>query len=167
MHSHVVNLLRQTAITFIRKRLRPIDTEPPKAKIAAADFAATGASETVVHGKDDGRRYSTRSNVELTKNYLVQLRNDVEASGGRFVIFYIPSSADTRRYRATQEHAVDEKTVKTVVENEDIRVFSLTPVLTGSGVSMNQLYFVEGHLMPVAHSLVAAFMISSLFEDSK
>ena len=140
-----------------------MDTGLPKAEVAAAGVAATGASKTVVHDKNDGRRYSTRSNVELTKNYLVQLRNDVEASGGRFVIFYIPSSAETRRYRATQEHSGDETAVRTVAENEDIRVFSLTPVLADSGVSMNQLYYVEGHLMPTAHSLVAAFMVSSLF----
>lgn len=129
-HSHLANLLKQTAINYIyHNRSNEIEKEGP-----------------------------SEEDVEITRRLYAQLIKECENIGSTLIFFYIPWITEVEAYRQNRALSKWEMAIKRIVDDDVGQFLSLTPAFVDSGQPVDRFYFAEGHWTVLAHSLAANFI---------
>jgi hypothetical protein len=97
-----------------------------------------------------------------TDALLAELQGEVERSGARFVLAYVPSFYDTRAMRRAGSASAAEGLVARFCARRGLPFVSFTACLAASRVPLSRLYHLEGHWTAPAHEAAGAEMARAL-----
>ncbi len=117
----------------------------------------------IIQYPDIDTGYANDRRKRLAEIYLKNLITAVKATGGDFMIFYIPISQEVERFRESHTRFNEETAINEIVKAQGEVLWSLTPVIAASGEPVEKLYFKEdGHWTALGHALAARYMSETI-----
>lgn len=138
-HSHVAGLVRRVAVGALG------DTGPGPSLYDLDTLSAPTP-------------YSEPYRAWLADVYLEALRDEVQARGGRFLAFYLPSAAEVASLRRTGQPTEDETTFLSVLGRLGVDGLAFTRPLAQTDRPIAALYYPEIHWRPLGHAVAAQAM---------
>ena len=94
----------------------------------------------------------------ITESLIRLLKEKVDATGSDFMILFIPTGEEVRRYRKKREVSRCDAFLQRVAASLKVPYVSLEPLMADSGIDFKKLYFKEGHWSALTHRMAADYM---------